>query len=171
MKSTGIVRKIDELGRIVIPKEIRKHLNIKDGEEMEISIAEDMITLRKYQKVFSMQEKVRNLIETFYKHLNGTILLTDKEKILISLGENIENKKLHQKYINIMDERKKISNLENQEVEITKEYKDNKKYIFYPIIVNTDLLGSIIYLKDYISENDVLIFNILSTLVRYELEN
>jgi len=49
MKSTGIVRKIDELGRIVIPKEIRKTMNIQDGDGIEILISDDKIVLKKYE--------------------------------------------------------------------------------------------------------------------------
>ena len=49
MKATGVVRRIDELGRIVIPKEIRKNLRIKEGENLEIFIDEkDNIVLKKY---------------------------------------------------------------------------------------------------------------------------
>ena len=48
MKSTGIIRRIDELGRIVIPKEIRKNLRIKEGENLEIYIENDNIILKKY---------------------------------------------------------------------------------------------------------------------------
>ena len=48
MKTTGVVRRIDELGRIVIPKEIRKTLKIKDGESLEIFLEDGNIILRKY---------------------------------------------------------------------------------------------------------------------------
>lgn len=49
MKATGIVRKIDELGRIVIPKEIRKSFDIKEGEPLEIFTTDDnQIVLKKY---------------------------------------------------------------------------------------------------------------------------
>ena len=48
MKQTGVTRKIDELGRIVIPKEIRKNLGIRDGETLEIFTNEDSIILKKY---------------------------------------------------------------------------------------------------------------------------
>lgn len=48
MKSMGIVRRIDDLGRIVIPKELRRTLNIADGDPMEIFIDGDRIVLRKY---------------------------------------------------------------------------------------------------------------------------
>ena len=47
MKSTGVVRRIDELGRIVIPKEIRKTLRIKEGENLEVYIEDETIILKK----------------------------------------------------------------------------------------------------------------------------
>ena len=51
MKATGIIRRIDDLGRIVIPKEIRKNLRLKNGENLEIFIDEnENIILRKYNK-------------------------------------------------------------------------------------------------------------------------
>lgn len=49
MKSTGIVRKIDPLGRIVIPKELRRTFDLKEGDPMEIFIEGDIILLKKYQ--------------------------------------------------------------------------------------------------------------------------
>jgi transcriptional pleiotropic regulator of transition state genes len=49
MKATGIVRKIDDLGRIVIPKEIRKTRGIKEGDPVEIFVDGDCIVLRKYE--------------------------------------------------------------------------------------------------------------------------
>ena len=53
MKATGVVRRIDELGRIVIPKEIRKNLRIRDGESIEIYTDNlNQIILKKYLKIF-----------------------------------------------------------------------------------------------------------------------
>lgn len=48
MKTTGVIRRIDELGRIVIPKEIRKNLRIKNGDSLEIFLESDNIILKKY---------------------------------------------------------------------------------------------------------------------------
>ena len=48
MKSTGVIRRIDDLGRIVIPKEIRKNLRIKDGDNLEIFISSEDLVLKKY---------------------------------------------------------------------------------------------------------------------------
>lgn len=48
MKRTGVVRRVDDLGRIVIPKEIRRAIHIKDGTSMEIFVSEEGIMLKKY---------------------------------------------------------------------------------------------------------------------------
>lgn len=49
MKNTGIVRRVDELGRIVLPKELRRTLGIQDGDPMEICVDGDSVVLKKYQ--------------------------------------------------------------------------------------------------------------------------
>ena len=51
MKSTGVVRRVDDLGRIVIPKEIRQTLRIRDGESLEIFVDREMIALKKFSKM------------------------------------------------------------------------------------------------------------------------
>ena len=57
VKDTGIVRRIDELGRIVIPKEIRKNLRINTGDNVEIYMDENnKIVLKKYSTLFGMEE-------------------------------------------------------------------------------------------------------------------
>lgn len=49
MKATGIVRKVDELGRVVIPKEVRRNLNINNFDPLEIFVENDMVILKKYE--------------------------------------------------------------------------------------------------------------------------
>ena len=56
MNTTGIVRRIDDLGRIVIPKEIRKTLRIKDGDPLEINISNENIILKKYSTLEDIRD-------------------------------------------------------------------------------------------------------------------
>ena len=63
MKSTGIVRKIDELGRIVIPKEMRNVLEIKDNDPVEISLEGNKITVIKYQSRCTFCSSTERLTE------------------------------------------------------------------------------------------------------------
>lgn len=67
MKATGIVRRVDELGRIVIPKELRDTLGIKERDKMEIYVDGDMIILRKYAPGCAFCGETRNV-----RYIHGT---------------------------------------------------------------------------------------------------
>lgn len=66
MKTTGIYRRIDNLGRIVIPKKIRKALGIKEGDSIEIFVNRNAIILRRYDVTIGLVELVRRLNNEFY---------------------------------------------------------------------------------------------------------
>ena len=59
MKATGIVRRIDELGRVVIPKEIRRTLRIREGDPLELFTARDELMLKKYSPLASIEQFAR----------------------------------------------------------------------------------------------------------------
>ena len=65
MKTTGVIRRIDDLGRIVIPKEIRKNLRIKSGESVEIFVDGDSIILKKFSQIESLENVSVNYVEAF----------------------------------------------------------------------------------------------------------
>ena len=83
MRETGIIRRIDDLGRVVIPREIRKQFLIKEGDQLEIFVNKDEIILKKYDVSIGMKELVRRLddevkgdMETeiannIYKHISA----------------------------------------------------------------------------------------------------
>lgn len=69
MKSTGIVRKIDELGRIVLPRELRRTLNMNDRDPIEVFVENDTIILRKYDCCGDAIEAVDKL-ESYFNNAN-----------------------------------------------------------------------------------------------------
>ena len=73
MKETGIIRKVDELGRIVLPKEIRKNLGIKDGEDLEICIKDKAIYLQKYSRLWALKDISEILIQYALEEMNLNI--------------------------------------------------------------------------------------------------
>lgn len=73
MKTTGIIRRIDELGRIVIPKEIRKNLRIKNGESLEIYLENDSIILKKYSQIESLKNVSIDYVEAFNQIIKHNI--------------------------------------------------------------------------------------------------
>ena len=82
MKATGVVRRIDELGRIVIPKEIRKNFRIKEGENIEIFIEDENIILKKYSTLFNLKEITSILVKSFNQITNLNIIITDNSNIM-----------------------------------------------------------------------------------------
>lgn len=87
MKATGIVRKVDELGRIVIPRELRKILVIKEGSPLEIfTTDEGEIVLKKYSLVKNLQHYTEECADTLYDLLNTKIIIYDKEEIVAVRG-------------------------------------------------------------------------------------
>ena len=95
MKSTGVLRRIDDLGRIVIPKEIRKNLKIRDGESLEIFINGDAIVLKKYSFMSDLNDIAQTCSDSIYDVINkvkGIGFLTI-DRIAVKLGINKEDER------------------------------------------------------------------------------
>ena len=133
MKSIQIVRKIDDLGRIVLPKEIRNSLSINSGDDFEITIDNNKIILEKYSKLDCFEDIIKNYINCFY--------VSDDNKIFITINDRI-----------IYYNNEKVNNIISKLIKTRKVYKNiisdnlilNGKIVIFPIVINSDLLGSII---------------------------
>lgn len=164
--NTGIVRKIDELGRIVIPKEIRKSLNIRNGEDVQIFIKDDEIILKKYKKLLTVEDRANRYLHSFRKITDSFIFITDKEKVLVSMVDNLLGEKVDDKVLSLIEERKSESGyslkLGNNIV--------NKYFYLLPIIIDADAIGSIIVVNDQqINEKDKLLSSVLHILLTMEM--
>lgn len=134
MKTTGITRRIDELGRIVIPKEIRHNMRIKKGELLEIFISDsDTISLKKHSLLKGNHEYINLLINTLSGLLNANIFLTDLDMVIAS---NI-NELINENFTNEI-----IKNKES--FYLTSNYKINNEYDIYKLSPNGDLIGYLI---------------------------
>ena len=87
MKATGVVRRIDDLGRIVIPKEIRKTLRVKEGSPLEIfTDREGQIILKKYSPIGELSEFATEYAETLAKTTGHIACITDKDTVIAVSG-------------------------------------------------------------------------------------
>ncbi len=166
MKNTGVIRKIDELGRIVVPKEIRKNLNIKSGEDVQIYVEDDKIILKKYQRVLSIKEIAIKYLSKIQKLTMCDVLITDREKVILSLSKNYDGCLIDNKFITAINERKqeigRTFNFNNQSL--------NKEYYINPIIVDADAIGSIILISnDSILDKDKMLIDVLNIMFSIEL--
>ena len=110
MKSTGVVRRIDDLGRIVIPKEIRKNMKIKDGEEVEIYLESDNIILKKYSPFGNIKEIYKDYVNSIYEVILENVMIIDKHKV-VAVSKNLKDyfdKTISSKLDNIIEQRKLV---------------------------------------------------------------
>lgn len=148
--STGIVRRIDELGRIVIPKEIRKSLRIKNGDNLEILVDGENITLKKYSQIENATDMATIYAESFYQVLKYNVIVTDTDKVVAAAGN------LRKKYLNMgisdslttmIERRDSFVERKKSSIEISPGLSEFGYYAVATIINNGDSIGSVIILS------------------------
>lgn len=169
MKNSGITRRIDELGRIVIPKEIRRMLSIRDGENLEIIIEDDKIVLKKYNYIQNITILGTKLIDIYTSISSNNILITDREKVVAcSCNKDLLNKKLDSYLINLIDERNNyIGSKELCFEEITL----NASYIVVAILNEVDCIGLVVIFNETnnCSDEEVVVAKIISKILAEKL--
>ena len=156
MKATGIVRRIDDLGRVVIPKEIRRVLRIREGDPLEIYTNNSgEVILKKYSPIGELSEFAAEYAETLTKTTGHIACITDKDTVIavsgVSKKEWLEQG-ISQELEEILDNKVKYVSKENNDmaVPITQNEKNDKIYkaqVIYPIISDGDAIGSVILLS------------------------
>ena len=83
MKATGIVRRIDDLGRVVIPKEIRRTMRIREGDPLEIYTSRDgEVVFKKYSLLGGLDEFAAQFCETLSKSTGSIVAVTDRDSVI-----------------------------------------------------------------------------------------
>lgn len=147
MKSTGITRRIDDLGRIVIPKEIRKNLKIKENEVLEIFINNDEIILKKFSPFNDSEKVLSDYIKVINDMTGNDVIITDRDKVILSskkLEEKFLNKKLSEYVNDLIENRSIFLSNDMKGIEVIDNEKIKQNYYFIPFIIDSDVVGSII---------------------------
>lgn len=147
MKSTGITRRIDDLGRIVIPKEIRKNLKIKENEVLEIFINNDEIILKKFSPFNDSEKVLSDYIKVINDMTGNDVIITDIDKVILStkkLEEKLLNKKLSEYVNDLIENRSIFLSNDMKGIEVIDNEKIKQNYYFIPFIIDSDVVGSII---------------------------
>ena len=170
MKETGVSRRIDELGRIVIPKEIRKNLKIREGDQMEFYVDKEYVVLKKQSSLKGLDEDIEHLLEVLFRKVNQTVILTDLDRIIYSLGEKkYEGLELSNKFKSILHNRKVY---DGYILEFANASSFNSDIYCLPLISYGELYGSIIILqnKDYLLETDKEIIKLIGEYIIKKLD-
>jgi len=153
MKATGIVRRIDELGRVVIPKEIRRTLRIREGDPLEIyTDKEGGVVLKKYSLIGNAEQYAKEFADSLYHSTGHTALIADKDVVLAAAGsgkKDLGGKTVSIDLMTVMDNRrsallgkggneKVISLIQEDKAE------DYTAQCILPILSGGDVLGAVV---------------------------
>jgi AbrB family transcriptional regulator (stage V sporulation protein T) len=151
MKATGIVRRIDDLGRVVIPKEIRRTLRIREGDPLEIfTDREGEVILKKYSPIGELNEFANEYCESLYEATSYTAIISDRDTIIAIAGgskkEYLE-KKVSPELEKIMESRNiYITRDTNKPIKVFYEDVNQDVYtaqVIAPIIMQGDPIGTV----------------------------
>lgn len=135
MKATGIVRRVDDLGRIVISKEIRRTMRIREGDPLELYTGNDgEIIFKKYQPLGELSQ-AKELAHGLNGALNRHVIMCSKDAVIWSSDYKLNDQPINNE---LPDHAKR-----NHELKIGN---DSETGTYYPINVNADLIGGLLIL-------------------------
>ncbi len=182
MSYANIIKRVDSLGRIVLPKNIRKNLELKENDEVELIITENNeIILKKHSKLNKLQSEYMKYITTLSKYIsNFKILLTDGSKIVFC-SDKKDNEKYKDMNISKIAERniyqrKNISVKTTPTFNILQDERQKEYYkIIIPIICHSDIAGALIGYSNKensnVSEMDIEFVKYVAKLIEISAEN
>ena len=154
MKATGIVRRIDELGRVVIPKEIRRTLRIREGDPLELFTDRDELMLKKYSPIASVERFAEGTAKSLNEQSGYLSAICDTDAVLASGGVGkraLVGKTVSEKMTEIMTSRRSYlaSKAEGGDVYPIAAESDitATAEVIVPIVANGDCLGAVILLS------------------------
>ncbi|MGE5674329.1 MAG: stage V sporulation protein T [Mycobacterium leprae] len=155
MKATGIVRRIDDLGRVVIPKEIRRTLRIREGDPLEIFVDRDgEVILKKYSPIGELGDFAKEYADSLYEAIGHTALIADRDTVIAVAGapkKEFLNKAVGSLVERVMEDRKTlVSNKPGENKargSLLGEDDDDSRfsaYVISPIVSGGDPIGAVI---------------------------
>lgn len=150
MKATGIVRRIDDLGRVVVPKEIRRTLRIREGDPLEIfTDREGEIILKKYSPIGELGDFAKQYAEALAQTTGNVICITDRDQIIAVSGGSKKDmlmQPISQQLENVIDGRENVmaTRDERKFIPITQGEEEFQAQAISPIICEGDAIGSVI---------------------------
>ncbi len=154
MKATGIVRRIDDLGRVVVPKEIRRTLGIREGTPLEIFTGKDgEVILKKYSPLGEIYTFAQNYAESLSQASGVLTCITDMEKVIAASGagkKDVADQEISEEFVGLLEERRdgtKRGERKGDGVPLLK-YKnlDYLESLVCPVLTGGDVIGAVVFL-------------------------
>ncbi|QKS48451.1 stage V sporulation protein T (plasmid) [Paenibacillus cellulosilyticus] len=152
MKATGIVRRIDDLGRVVIPKEIRRTLRIREGDPLEIFVDRDgEVILKKYSPIGELGDFAKEYAESLSESTGHVTIISDRDTVIAVAGASKKeflDKSVGSVLENCMENRKTVIETSSGNIELIKDMNETfASYVAAPIIAGGDPIGTVVLLS------------------------
>ncbi len=148
MKATGIVRRIDDLGRVVIPKEIRRTMRIREGDPLEIyTTREGEVIFKKYSLIGGLEEFAAQFCDTLSRSTDFSAAVTDRDAVIAMAGagkKELLGKTVSAELEGIMAQRSLYC---GDGVPVTEGNEQFRAAVAAPILCEGDVLGSVLFLS------------------------
>lgn len=164
MKETGVIRRIDELGRIVIPKEIRKRLRVGPGDMLDIFTSDKQIILSKYTELSEMEDHLEHLLKAYKNDHLDLIVSSSSEVIATTTSVILKHEQISDDFLSLFLKDGTLSLSSNSKVKISK-HAHSDKYIYARKLLKLGDLKAIIILisKEPLMKADIDITNVIYT--------
>ena len=152
MKATGIVRRIDDLGRVVIPKEIRRTMRIREGDPLEIYTSRDgEVIFKKYSLMGGVEDFAAQLCETMSRSTGSVCAVTDRDTVIAVAGgskRELMGKRITPELEQIMESRRIYQFAgEGQALPVSDSTDKLAATVAAPILAEGDLLGLVLFIS------------------------
>lgn len=149
MRATGIVRRMDDLGRIVIPKELRRTLRIRVGDPLEIYVDKGEVIFKKYQPFASIEDYAQEICSSLFDNFQNAVFIADEKNIVAVAGEKKKGtlKKPVDIVLPLFEGVEEVLFVEETTtLKVIDEEREVHGYIYIPIFEAKKRVGSIIML-------------------------
>ncbi len=153
MKATGIVRRIDDLGRVVIPKEIRRTMRIREGDPLEIfTDREGEVILKKYSPIGELGDFALQYAETLSKTSGHIICITDKDSVIAVSGapkREFAQKRVSEDLEKVMEDKTTFMMQpgDNRKMAVVEGADKYTAGVVAPIVSEGDTIGTVVFLS------------------------
>lgn len=152
MKATGIVRRIDDLGRVVIPKEIRRTMRIREGDPLEIFTDKDgELIFKKYSPIGELGDFAAQICDSLRKSTDGIAAVCDRDSVIAIAGgarRELLEKPISPQLAEIMDSRAAYRHAGGNELPVTQSDSKYRVSVAAPVISEGDLMGSVLFVSE-----------------------
>ncbi len=175
MKATGVIRRIDDLGRVVIPKEIRKNLRIKEGDNLEIFVQNDEVILKKYSMMNKINDLAQELTDAIYTFMKHSIFITDTDVFVAGSGplkKEYLGKNISDFITDSIKRRDKMIENHFKELKLVNDDSITCSYVMSTILVSGEACGMILIVSENekVGESEMQMASIVSSFMTKYLE-